>query len=287
MSLTVTSIETVTPLADRLAWLRAEQKRLKKEEEKVRSGLLADRESRVGTSHYAIVSDRQRTTTDWQGLARSLSPTSAQIEAFTSTSDYQQIDLVDVPSIADVLDLLGGELIVVDCETTGFSHIHDRMISLGALPRMPEDGWVWGNSASWTVNPCKPSHPSALAVHGLTDEYLGRLDPLTYETALEIDAFLDVTLVAHNAPFDLGFINAELGRHGIAPLANAVIDTRILSKILWPGEKATLDAMSERLGVDRTERAYGVHDALGDCRLLARCLPAIQNLLRERAGDPL
>lgn len=282
MSINVSSIETVTPPADRLAWLRAEQKRLKREEDAVRAGLLADRESRVGTSHYAIVSDRQRTTIDWQGLAKSFKPTPAQIEAFTSTSDYQQIDLVDVPSIEDVLRLLDGELIVVDCETTGFSHIHDRLISLGALPRMPEDGWVWGNSASWTVNPGRPSHPSALAVHGLTDECLSRLDPLTVEIAEEIDAYLDVTLVAHNAPFDLGFINAELGRHGIKPLTNDILDTRILSKIIWPGQPATLDAMAERLGVDRSERAAGIHDALGDCRLLARCLPAIQNLLRER-----
>lgn len=289
MSLTVTSIETVTPPADRLAWLRAEQRRLKKEEDAVRAGLLADRESRVGATHYAIVSDRQRTSVDWQGLAKSFSPTPAQVEAFTSTSDYQQIDLVDVPDVWDVLSLLDRHLIVLDSETTGFSPIHDRIVSLAALPGLLVGGeFLPGNSARWVFNPGKPCHPSATAVHGMSDEYLASLPAVNMLDALEIsDALAGATIVAHNAPFDLGFVNAMLERYDIAPLTNAVIDTRILSKIIWPGEKATLDAMSERLGVDRSERAAGIHDALGDCTLLARCLPAIQNLLQERAGDPL
>lgn len=284
MSLSVTAIENVTPPADRLAWLRAEQKRLKREEEKVREVLLADRESRVGSTHYAIPVDRQRTTTDWQGLAKSFLPTPAQIEAFTSTSDYQQIDLVDVPSIADVLALMERELIVLDCETTGFSPIHDRIVSLAALPGRLADGmFASHNSGKWTFNPGKPCHPSAMAVHGMSDEFLATLPMMKGFDAAEIGCFLTGgTIVAHNAPFDLGFVNTALERFDLPPLANKVIDTRILSKVIWPGEKATLDAMSERLGVDRSERADGIHDALGDCRLLALCLPAIQALLRER-----
>jgi DNA polymerase III epsilon subunit len=284
MSLSVTSIEVATPPADRLAFLRAEQKRLKREEETVRSGLLADRESRVGNTHYAIVSDRQRANVDWQGLARSFKPTEAQIEAFTSTSDYQQIDLVDVPKVADVLGLLGGPLLVLDCETTGFSPIHDRIVSLAALPgRLVEGVFHSHNSGKWTFNPGKPCHPSATAVHGMSDEFLSTLPKVADFEAAEISSFLaDFTIVAHNAPFDTGFVNAMLDRFGLPALTNRVIDTRILAKIIWPGEKATLDAMSERLGVDRSERADGLHDALGDCQLLARCLPALRDLLQER-----
>lgn len=285
MSLSVTSIEVATPPADRLAHLRAEQKRLKKEEETVRSGLLADRESRVGNTHYAIVSDRQRSNTDWQGLARSFSPTEAQIQAFTSTADYRQIDLVDVPDIAEVLRMLDDDLAVIDCETTGFSPIHDRIVSVAALPGLLRDGaYQPGNYVmSWTFNPGKPCHPSATAVHGLSDEYLATLEPIAAIDARQIDYVLyDKVLIAHNAPFDIAFINAAYARFDFPPLPWRVIDTRILSKIIWPGEKATLDAMAERLGVDRSERADGLHDALGDCHLLARCLPALQQLLRER-----
>lgn len=284
MSLSVTSIEVVTPPADRLAFLRSEQKRLKKEEDGIRAGLLADRESRVGLTHYAIVSDRQRTNVDWQGLAKSFKPTPAQIEAFTSTIDYQQIDLVDVPRVADVLAPLDGPLLVLDSETTGFSPIHDRIVSLAALQgRLVGGDFVAGNSARWVFNPGRPCHPSATAVHGMSEAYLSTLPVISQIDGLAISRVLsDVTIVAHNSPFDLGFVDAALDRLGIERPDVPVIDTRILSKIVWPGEKATLDAMSERLGVDRSERADGLHDALGDCQLLARCLPALRDLLRER-----
>lgn len=285
MNVSVTNIEAAIPPADRLAHLRAEQKRLKKEEDTVRAGLLTDRESRVGNTHYAIVSDKQRTAVDWQGLARSLQPTDAQIEAFTSTSDYQQIDLVDVPDVAEVLRMLDDDLAVIDCETTGFSPIHDRIVSVAALPGLLRNGaYVPGiHAMKWTFNPEKPCHPSATAVHGLSDEYLATLEPIARIDVRQIDYVLyDKVLIAHNAPFDIAFINAAYARFGAAPLPWRVIDTRILSKIIWPGAKATLDAMAERLGVDRSERADGLHDALGDCQLLARCLPALQQLLRER-----
>ncbi len=284
MSLNVTNIEVITPPADRLAFLRGEQKRLKREEDGIRAGLLADRESRVGLTHYAIVSDRQRKAIDWQGLARSFQPTEAQIEAFTSTSDYQQIDLVDVPRVADVLALLDGPLLVLDSETTGFSPIHDRIVSLAALPgRLVDGGFVPGNSARWVFNPGRPCHPSATAVHGMSDAYLSTLPVISQIDGLAISRVLsDCVIVAHNAPFDIGFVDAALDRLGIERPDVPVIDTRILSKIIWPGEKATLDAMSERLGVDRSERADGIHDALGDCTLLARCLPALRDLLQER-----
>lgn len=284
MSLQVTSIENITPPADRLAFLRAEQKRLKREEDTVRTGLLADRESRVGLTHYAIVSDRQRTTVDWQGLARSFSPTPAQIEAFTSSTDYQQIDLVDVPRVADVLALLEGPLLVLDSETTGFSPIHDRIVSLAALPgRLVDGAFVAGNSARWVFNPGKPCHPSATAVHGMSDAYLSTLPAINPEDGRVIARVLSgCIIVAHNAPFDIGFVDAALDRLGIERPDVPIVDTRILSKVVWPAERATLDAMSERLGVDRSERADGLHDALGDCQLLARCLPALRALLAER-----
>ena len=86
------------------------------------------------------------------------------------------------------------------------------------------------------------------------------------------DAFLafigDAPLVAHNAPFDFGFVDMELARLGLAPLGSArMIDTLALAKARFPGLPNSLDALCRRFGVDLSERTS--HNALLDCRLLA------------------
>lgn len=290
MSLSVTSIEVATPPADRLAHLRAEQKRLKKEEDGIRSSLISNRAIRVGARFHAVVSDRIRATTDWQALARKLGATEPQIAEHTTETTYQQVDVVEMPSTADLIRLLGEPVVVIDSETTGLSPASDRIISLAALPcRLSADceitsldpAPIYGNAVTWTVNPGKPLDPRAAAVNGFTDEALATLPPFKGVTAIEVLRVLEgAVLVAHNAPFDVGFINMELARHGLGPLNNTVIDTKIVSKMIWPSERSRLDDVCERLGVERTEREAGIHDALGDCRLLARCLPGLVEQLR-------
>jgi DNA polymerase III epsilon subunit-like protein len=81
-------------------------------------------------------------------------------------------------------------------------------------------------------------------------------------------------VAAHNAPFDVGFLQAEFAAAGLDLPTMYVVDTRVCSKLLWPSEPASLDPMMDRLGVDRGNRDER-HDALEDCRLLARCLPGL------------
>ena len=101
------------------------------------------------------------------------------------------------------------------------------------------------------LNPERAMPTEATMVHGLTDEFLAK-QPLFAEVA---DAFLefigDAPLVAHNAPFDLGFLNAELAHHGFAPLGKErVIDTLPMARKMFPGAPASLDALCKRFGVD-------------------------------------
>lgn len=292
MTLTVTSIEDTTPIPDQLAFVLSEQKRLGELEEGFRDRLMADREIRVGIRHHVVVSDRVRSTTNWEALARGLNPTPGQIKAFTTEAAFQQVDVYEMPTVLKLIEYWQGRVTVIDCKTTGLSAASDRLISLGALPLMlhpsldDPTGPLWpkfGNSAAWTVNPGRPLDARAAAVNGFEDKDVSKLKPFNTKIGMEVLRFMKMhVLVAHNAPFDMAFINAELDRIGLRSLSNVVIDTRVISKLIWPSESGSLDAMCERLGVERTERLAGVHDALGDCHVLARCLPGLFAKLKER-----
>ena len=107
-----------------------------------------------------------------------------------------------------------------------------------------------------------------MRIHGITLEALeGK--PLFAEIADELLAFLgEGPLVAHNAPFDFGFLNAEFSRLGLPALDGArMVDTLALAKTRFPGLPNSLDALCRRFGIDLTERT--THNALLDCRLLA------------------
>jgi DNA polymerase-3 subunit epsilon len=111
-------------------------------------------------------------------------------------------------------------------------------------------------------------HPDAVAVHGLTNEFL-RDKPLFTEVADDFLVFIaDAPLVAHNATFDLGFINTELERAARPPLpASRIVDTLALARRRHPAGPNTLDALCKRYGIDLSERTK--HGALLDSMLLA------------------
>lgn len=157
--------------------------------------------------------------------------------------------------------------IVFDTETTGLDPLQGhRVVEIGCVELL--NHVPTGRSWQSYLDPEREMPVEAAMVHGLTDEFLAR-QPLFSEVA---DAFLqfigDAPLIAHNAGFDLGFVNAELARHGFAPLAmDRVVDTLPIARKMFPGAPASLDALCKRFGVDATGRQ--LHGALLDARLLA------------------
>ena len=118
-------------------------------------------------------------------------------------------------------------------------------------------------------NPERAMPAAAEAVHGLSEAFLAD-KPLFTTRAAELLAFIgDAPLVAHNAGFDFGFLNAELARCGLDPVClSRMIDTVALARVRHPGAKLSLDALCTRYGIDRSHRTK--HGALLDAELLAQ-----------------
>jgi DNA polymerase-3 subunit epsilon len=116
-------------------------------------------------------------------------------------------------------------------------------------------------------NPEMPMPAGAQDVHGLSDDFLAD-KPLFADKAEEFLEFLgDAPLVIHNAQFDIGFLNAELERVGKPKLGNPYVDTVSVARRKFPGQRASLDALCERFGIDNSNRVK--HGALLDSELLA------------------
>ena len=157
--------------------------------------------------------------------------------------------------------------IVFDTETTGFDpqdgHRLVEFAGVELIGRMPT-----GRSIHFYCNPGRSMPAEAEAVHGLSEEFL-RDKPRFMDKAGELLEFLgDAMLVAHNAQFDMRFLNFELKKGARAPLSDArVIDTLDLARKRFPGAKHSLDALCQRFGIDRSHRV--LHGALIDAELLA------------------
>lgn len=158
--------------------------------------------------------------------------------------------------------------IAFDTETTGLSAQNgDRLVEIGCveLINRVETGVVWHRY----INPDRPMPSEAEAIHGLSSLFLSDKQYF-HEVALEFIAFVgDSPLVAHNAHFDFGFINAELAACGHDPIClSRMIDTMAMARTRHPGAKHSLDALCSRYGVDRSSRIK--HGALLDAQLLAQ-----------------
>jgi DNA polymerase-3 subunit epsilon len=159
--------------------------------------------------------------------------------------------------------------IVLDTETTGLNaKSGDRIIEIGCVEMVNRR--LTGNNFHFYINPERDSDPGALAVHGLTTEFL-RDKPKFAEIADALCEFVrDAEIIIHNAPFDLGFLDAELerlDRPAFGRLVTNVIDTLVQAKELYPGKRNSLDALCERYGVSNAHRT--LHGALLDSELLA------------------
>ena len=159
--------------------------------------------------------------------------------------------------------------IVLDTETTGLEWQQGhRVIEIGCVEIVGRK--LTGRRFHCYLNPGREIDPGAQAVHGITAEFLA-YKPRFGEIAVElIDVIRGAELVIHNAAFDVGFLDNELGLLGMAPLAEVcggVVDTLKLAKELNPGKRASLDVLCERHGIDNSGRT--LHGALLDAELLA------------------
>lgn len=156
--------------------------------------------------------------------------------------------------------------IVLDTETTGLNPLTgDRIVEIGGVELV--NHVPTGRHFHKYLNPDRAMTDDAYRVHGLSDEFL-RDKPRFAEIAAEmLDFFGESPLIAHNAPFDVSFLNAELEAAGHRPLANAVIDTVTLARDKHPGAKVSLDALCRHYGIDNSRRT--LHGALLDSEILA------------------
>ncbi|MFK3737842.1 DNA polymerase III subunit epsilon [Massilia sp. TN1-12] len=159
--------------------------------------------------------------------------------------------------------------IVLDTETTGLNpRTGDRLVEIGCVEIV--DRKLTGNNYHRYVNPERDSDEGALAVHGLTTEFLSD-KPKFHEIAEELRDFVKgAEIIIHNAPFDLGFLNHEFQRIGMPPFVDHcgnVIDTLVQAKELHPGKRNSLDALCDRYGISNAHRK--LHGALLDSELLA------------------
>lgn len=158
--------------------------------------------------------------------------------------------------------------IVFDTETTGLrAESGDRVIELGAVEL--ENRFPTGRSFHVYINPDgKKVDPGAFDVHGISDEFLADKPKFAEIVQEFMDFVSDANLVAHNAGFDMGFINAEFARLGYEPFPwDRVIDTLALARKRHPMGPNSLDALCSRYAIDNSRRDK--HGALLDSELLA------------------
>ncbi len=157
--------------------------------------------------------------------------------------------------------------IVLDTETTGLDpNQGHRLVEIGCVELI--NHFPTGNTWHHYFNPEREMPEEAFKVHGLSNEFLA--DKPLFATLA--DEFLDYvgtsTLIIHNAPFDMKFLNFELQRIGRPPLPmEQVIDTLALARRKFPGGQNTLDALCRRFKIDNSNRT--LHGALLDSELLA------------------
>lgn len=157
--------------------------------------------------------------------------------------------------------------IVFDTETTGLNPLGgDRVVEIGCIELI--DYVPTGENFHVYLNPERDMPDAAFRVHGLSNEFL-RDKPRFVDIADDFEAFIgDAKLIAHNASFDLGFLNAELSRIGREEIISTrIIDTLVIARRKFPFGPNNLDALCQRLQIDNSRRTK--HGALLDAEILA------------------
>lgn len=178
--------------------------------------------------------------------------------------------------------------IILDTETTGLSpRTGNRVIEIGCVEMLNRQ--LSGNNFHRYLNPGRDSEEGALAVHGLTTEFLADKPAFADIAAELLDYVQGAEVIIHNAPFDLGFLDMELEKLGLPKFSahvTGVIDTLPMAKEMHPGRRNSLDALCDRYGISNAHRT--LHGGLLDAALLAEVYLAMtrgQNSLSMDLGD--
>ena len=183
--------------------------------------------------------------------------------------------------------------IFLDTETTGLEHkLGHRVIEIGCVEMRSRR--LTHHHFHRYLNPDRDIDAGALAVHGISLDFLQDKPRFADIAAEFLDFVRGAELIIHNAPFDIGFLNAELALLDMAPIetvCHGVTDTLRMAKELYPGKKNNLNALCERYGVDNSHRT--LHGALLDAEILAEVYVAmtrgqeslIIDLVDDKAGQ--
>ncbi|WP_342262176.1 DNA polymerase III subunit epsilon [Alphaproteobacteria bacterium endosymbiont of Tiliacea citrago] len=160
--------------------------------------------------------------------------------------------------------MINKKLICLDTETTGLNSKTEKIIEIGCVDIT--NGINNKKTFQKYINPEMHISSRVSKIHGITDEKVKNC--LTFKDYVNefLDFIKDATLIIHNANFDISFLNEELLRCELPPLKNEVIDTLILARSRFPGEKINLDSLMKKFKIV-IEREY--HGALLDSEILA------------------
>lgn len=163
---------------------------------------------------------------------------------------------------------------VFDTETTGLDPKLNRIVEIGAI-RFDARGVIARFNVLIRTGVAMP--PEITKINGITDAMLAS-QPAPNQVFPDFLRFIgDTPLLAHNAPFDVSFVNEELARLGLPALKNRVIDTRIFAKELFPGlPKYALQDLAARFGIDAREAHRAEDDARVCMELFLACLSALR-----------
>jgi DNA polymerase-3 subunit epsilon len=172
--------------------------------------------------------------------------------------------------------------VVFDTETTGLDPYQGhRLVEIGCIELV--NRFPTGQTFHHYLNPERDVPPEAYAIHGLSHEFL-KSKPVFASIAVDLLAFIgDAALIAHNAVFDLGFVNAELERVKQAPIPrDRLVDTLLLARRKYPGGSNRLDDLCARFGIDNSRRTK--HGALLDAELLAEVYVELVDARQAQLG---
>lgn len=225
----------------------------------------------------AVYSGHLRILEGAQGYTLMLEP----LDADATRPLVYDFDLLDKDRGSDLNDTRLRDLTftVFDSETTGLDPDKDDVVQLGAV-RIVNGRIIGSETFEMLVNPGRPIPPNASKVHGIDDAMVADAAGFAQARAAFQNYVADTVLVAHNAPFDMAFLNRNMPENAV-PFDNLVIDTVHLSAIVFGGSAThTLDALCDRLGIviPQNER----HTALGDAKSTAQAFVAMLPVLEAR-----